>query len=341
MRSVVTIRQVAEEAGVSIQTVSRVVNNRYDVAAETRQRVQQAIERLGYQPNAIARGLVSRRSRTLGVVTYDLTDFFYTSVVAGAEEEAHNTGYVLMLGNSRRSVQEEPVYLHLLNERHVDGILFARESHTVGETHVITLANSGIPVVMTGFKNPLLNTVDIDNIAGGRGATECLIANDHRRIACITGPLSTLVAQERLQGCREALAAVGICDHDLLVAEGDFSHRSGYQAMQQILSRVDQQHLPFTAVFAHNDRMAIGAISALRQAGFKIPEDVSIAGYDDIPEAEFADPPLTTIRQPMISVGSEAIRLLVRHIDDPDLGPEQILLGTELVWRQSVRRIAG
>jgi LacI family transcriptional regulator len=334
MQKHVTINQVAREAGVSIQTVSRVINHRYDVAPETRQRVQEAINRLGYQPNAIARGLASSRSRTLGLITYDFNDRSFTQVVTGAEAEAHRYDYFFMLGNASCDPTDEPKYLRLLSERHVEGVLFARQGSPNDLEHLSNLQKSGVPVVTTGYHQPgiPLATVDVNNQEGGRKATECLLRNGHVHIAAITGPLSSQSACDRDLGYRLALESAGIVANPQLVAEGDYSHRSGYLAMKQILSA----GCPFTALFAHNDRMAIGAISALGEAGLRAPEDVSVVGYDDIPEAEFANPPLTTIHQPMVDVGAAAARLLIKMVEDPGAAPEQILFETELVWRSSV-----
>jgi LacI family transcriptional regulator len=334
MQKHITINQVAREAGVSIQTVSRVINHRYDVSAETRQRVQEAIQRLGYQPNAIARGLASRRSRTLGLITYDFNDYSFTQVVTGAEAEAHQHDYFFMLGNASCDPSDEPKYLRLLSERHVEGVLFARQGCQGDMDHLANLQESGVPVVTTGYHQLGIPyaMVDVNNQDGGRKATECLIQNGHTRIASITGPLSSQSAADRDRGYRIALESTGIGHDPQLVAEGDYSHRSGFLAMQQILSSA----CPFTALFAHNDRMAIGAISALRKAGLRVPEDVSVVGYDDIPEAEFANPSLTTVRQPMVAVGAAAARLLIKMVEDPELTPEQVLFETELVWRSSV-----
>jgi LacI family transcriptional regulator len=330
----ITIKQVAEIAGVSIQTVSRVINNRYDVSEETRLKVLATIEKLGYQPNAIARGLASRRSRTLGLVTFDFTDYFFTCVVTGAEAEAHRHGYFFILGNSRCDPSEEPTYLRLLTERHVEGVLFAREGTPNDLHHLQSLHQSGVPVVVTGFYDPNanLNLVDVNNFAGGYRATRYLIETGHQKIALITGPVSNQAAQDRRRGYLQALAEAGLAYNPQLEAEGNYLHQSGYDAMVQILQRGQ----PFSAVFASNDRMAIGAIYALHQAGLHVPGDISVVGFDDVPEAEFSIPPLTTIRQPMIRVGEEAVKLLIERIENPGLPPRLIQLDIELVKRQSV-----
>ena len=225
-----TIKQVAEDAGVSIQTVSRVINNRYDVSAETRVKVREAIERLGYQPNAIARGLASRRSRTLGLVTYDFTDFFFAQVVTGAEAEAHRHDLFFLLGNSRCEPDEEPFYLRLLSERHVEGVLFVRESAPNDLHHLHTLHRAGVPLVVTGFYDPnaSLNLVDVDNQNGGYQATRYLIEHGHRGIALITGPMFNQAAQDRQQGYLRALEEFGIA------YDPDLSRRGRLPAQQRL-----------------------------------------------------------------------------------------------------------
>ena len=335
----VTIGQVAEIAGVSIQTVSRVLNNRPDVAPETRQRVQLIIANLGYQPYALARGLASRRTRTLGLITFDFNDYSFTQIVTGAENEIRKYGYFFMLGSTNCNPNDEPKYLRLLSERHVEGILFARAGSEYDKEHLLNLQKSGVPIVTTGFYQPgaEFTVVDINNVHGGTKATQCLIDHGHLQIAMITGPQFAKSTHDRALGYHEALQSAGVTSNPQLVAIGDWSYRSGYQTMRTILD----SHLPFSAVFAHNDRMAIGAILALRQAGKRVPQDISITGYDDMPEAEFADPPLTTIRQRMYEVGELAARLLIQLIEDPTAIPTQHLLETELIMRSSCFRREG
>jgi LacI family transcriptional regulator len=189
---------------------------------------------------------------------------------------------------------------------------------------------------MTGFHLDHFDfpLIDVDNQFGGYLATRCLIEQGHRQIASITGPLISQSARDRLAGYQKALAEAEIPFDPSMVIEGDYAHRSGYQAMKQIL----QRKIPFSAVFSHNDRMAIAAISAMRAEGLRRPEDISVVGYDDIPEAEFAAPPLTTIRQPMVEVGATAVRVLLNLIEHPETPPQQVMLGVELIWRESVAR---
>ena len=329
-----TIAQVAHEAAVSTQTVSRVLNDRPDVAPETRRRVQDVIARLGYQPSAIARSLVNQRTRTLGLITADFSDFFFTQVIAGAEVEARKHGYYLMLSSTERNPQDEPQYIRLLTERYVDGILFARPSTEPDDRSLLTLLRDNIPVVTTAYHIPgvALTVVDVDNIDGGRQATACLVENGHRQIAMVSGPASWKSVGDRATGYRRALETAGIPYDPRLVVEGDWSYESGYRAMQELLHRGDT----FTGVFAQNDQMAIGGIRALRDAGRRVPDDVAIVGYDDIPVAAYSDPPLTTIRQPMREVGAVATRLLIQIIEETGaIQGGEVLLRTELVRRRS------
>jgi len=326
--------EIAQEAGVSTQTVSRVLNNRPDVAPATRQRVQEVIARHGYQPSAIARGLVSRRTHTLGLITADFSDFFFTQVIAGAEAEARSHGYYFMLGSTERNPQDEPEYIRLLTERYVDGILFARPSTEPDNRYLLALLKDKVPVVTTAYHVPGVNltVVDIDNVDGARKATACLLGSGHSQIAMITGPTSWKSVNDRSLGYIEAIQAAGLRYNSALVVEGDWSYASGYRAMRELLGR----KVPFTALFAQNDQMAIGAMRALREAGRRLPAEVAIVGYDDIPAAEYADPPLTTMRQPMREVGALATRLLIQTIQDPDkVQAGEVLLKAELIRRSS------
>lgn len=329
----ITIMDVAREAGVSYQTVSRVINNRPDVAPATRARVQEAIARLGYQPHAIARSLASRHTHMLGLITADFSDYFFSQVIAGAEAEARKHGYRFILGSVERNAQDEPEFLRLLAERHVEGVLLARLSTDIDNRHLIDLLRDGAPIVATAYHLPgeTLTVVDVDNVDGGYQATRHLLSLGHRRIALITGPADIRSVNDRTRGYTNALEEAGIAVDRGLIAEGDWSYQSGYQAMQHLLSR----GLSFSALFAQNDQMAIGALRALREARVRVPRDVSVVGYDDIPGAAYADPPLTTIRQPMREVGTIAARLLIRAIEEPDAARDEVLLKTELIERDS------
>jgi LacI family transcriptional regulator len=329
-----SIKEVAALAQVSTQTVSRVLNDRPDVAPETRQRVRQVIAELGYQPSAIARSLVSRRTHTLGFITADYTDPFFISVIAGAAAEARRHGYYVMLGTTERNLEDEPEYIRLLTERQVEGILFARPSTEPDDRHLVGLLRAGVPVVTTAYHVPgePLTVVDVDNVDGAAQATRCLVKSGHRRVAMITGPAGWKSVNDRITGYTSVLEDVGIPYDPELVAEGDWSFGSGHRAMVDLLDRLTA----FTALFAQNDRMAIGAIRALREAGRRVPEDVAVIGYDDMPVSEFCDPPLTTVRQPAGEVGEVAVRLLISAIEESaEAGGNEVLLKTQLIRRRS------
>jgi len=329
----VTIRDVASRAGVSYQTVSRVINGRPDVADETRQRVQEVIKALGYRPSAIARSLTSKRTYTLGLITADFSDYFFTQVIVGAEAEARRHGYFFMLCSTERNEADEPEYFRLLTERNVDGVLFARPSTENDNRHIISLLRQGMPLVTTAYHVPgeELTVVDIDNVSGGFDATQHLLDAGHRHIAMVTGPKGWKSVADREEGYRRALEQAGIDYDERLVASGDWSYASGYRAMQSLIERGAR----FTAVFVQSDTMAIGAIRALQEAGRSIPKDVAIIGYDDIPAAAYCVPALSTIRQPMQQVGQIATRLLIDAINGLMPAKREVLLKPELVRRES------
>jgi DNA-binding LacI/PurR family transcriptional regulator len=333
MKKKVTIRDVAAAAGVSYQTVSRVLNDKPDVAAATRHRVRRVIEELGYQPSAVARSLVSKRTRTLGLITADFSDFFFTQVIVGAEAEARQADYYFILGSTERNPDDEPEYLRLLTEREVDGILFARPSTEDDSRHVVSLIRRGVPLVTTNYYVPgeQLMVVDIDNVDGARQATAHLAQAGHRRIGMIAGPAGWKSVNDRSRGYRHALEEAGLTLDPALIEHGDWSYRSGHEVMERLLDKGAR----ITALFVQNDRMAIGAIHRLREAGRRVPDDVAIVGYDDIPVAAYCYPPLTTIRQPMAEVGQVAARLLIQIIENPDIERREVLLKAELVRRQT------
>ncbi len=334
----VTIKHIARMADVSTPTVSRVLNNRPDVAHATRLRVQECIKLLGYQPSAIASGLASKRTYTLGLITADFSDYFFTQVIAGAEAEARRQGYFFMLGNTERNPEDELAYVRLFAERHTEGMLFARPNTEVDSHHLAELLRDGVPIVTTADYLPglALTVVDVNNVDGAQQATRHLLEAGHRSVAMITGPSSSTSVQYRSRGYKLALQAAGLAPNAGLLVEGNWSYESGYHAMQALLYRATY----FSAVFVQSDQMAIGSIRALRDAGHQVPGDVSVVGFDDIPGAQYAEPPLTTIRQPMREVGELAARLLIESIEQ-QLDPvrREVLLKTALIARASCRRV--
>jgi LacI family transcriptional regulator len=330
----VNIKQVAKEAKVSIMTVSRVLNQPAKVAQETRERVQTAIQKLGYQPSAIARSLKSMRTYTLGVITVDLVDNFFNQVNSGAEAEARRQGYRVMISSTERDPDNEGEILKLLAERHVEGILLVRDSIDLDNDLHDLFPIARIPLVTTGYQlsNIQMSRVDIDNVDGGKKATSHLINLGHRRIAMITGPVNHKSSRDRAEGYRQALQEANIpYDERLVIFSDSWLSKWGNQGAQELIRR----GVDFSAIFVQSDEIAMGVYLALRQMNLRIPEDISIVGYDDIPVAEYLDPPLTTIRQPIKSVGVEAVRLLIYQIEAKEAIAKEIFLQTELIERKS------
>jgi LacI family transcriptional regulator len=333
MRQKIRIQDVAAAAGVSTQTISRVLNNKPDVAPETRQRILDTIQQLGYEPNLLARGLASNRTFTLGLVTYDFADPFFAAILSAAEREARDHNYFFLMTSSEFRFEDEGEILRLLVSRQVDGVLITSLGREAEANYILSLLDQGLPVVTISYfmSDPRMPNINVNNIEGGYKAGRHLLELGHRNIAMITGPLNNMATTERTNGFCKALEEAGVQLNPELVALGNWSYASGYPALRELLAR----NGGFSALFVHNDRMAIAAIEALREAGYRVPEDVSVIGYDDLPEAAFSNPPLTTIRQSAQDMGRTATRVLIDVIEKPDVEHPSITLSTELVVRQS------
>jgi DNA-binding LacI/PurR family transcriptional regulator len=307
-----TIRDVARRAKVSHQTVSRVINGHESVTTETRERVGRAIRELEYVPSAVARSLTSSRTHTLGMVTTDVSDHFFAEAVAGAEAEARKRGFFLIIGSIEPgSEDDERTYLRLMLERRVEGLIVAVPRLRLSDDDLLAQAASRLPTVLVAsdIELPGAHHIDIDNRQAGHEATQYLHAQGHRRIATITGPLDWPSARARLDGYRDALRRAGVASATMVEPCLDWGLDSGRRAAERLLVASERP----TAIFAQSDLLALGAISALRAHGVRVPDDVSIVGFDDIPVAQVFDPPLTTLRQPMREVGQLAARLVSEH----------------------------
>jgi LacI family transcriptional regulator len=337
-----TIRDVAALAGVSHQTVSRVINNRETVARATQERVLAAIRDLDYVPNPSARGLSSKRTHTLGMVSSDVSDHAFAEAVAGAEAEARRHGFFLIIGSvEEESEEDERAYLRLMLERRVEGLIVAWPTLRLDSDNQLRAIPSRVPLVVVAseVELPGATVVDVDNRRGGQDATSLLIGEGHRRIATITGPLEWPSARARLAGYQDALEMWRIAEEpSLIVSAPDWGLASGRSGAAHLLDRGP----PFTAIFAQSDLLALGTISELRARAMTVPGDVSVLGYDDLPIASFVDPPLTTVHQPMREVGALAASLLIDEIGRERLGgkrePSRHLLPAHPVLRRSVGR---
>jgi DNA-binding LacI/PurR family transcriptional regulator len=326
-----TMRSVAARAGVSVQTVSAVVNNKPGITPETRSRVMLAVQQLGYRPYSIARSLRTRRTRTIALVVSDIANPSFATMASAAEDHAHSSGYSVVVYNTHDDIGREANYMHTAIERWVDGVLFVSAEDQMTSLH--TLHAAGIPAVAIDRipENYTGASVTLDNDKAGRMAAEHLLQLGHQRIAHISGPLKLALVRERLRGFREAIARRGL-DPDMYPAgEGDWGCMAGFRAMQQTLAHTPRP----TALFAANDRMAIGAMQAVYQAGLCVPRDVSIIGLDDIEVAAFQIPPLTTVRQSFTELATRGVRLLLDLLAGKEVSEKHIVIEPALVERRS------
>ena len=325
----VTIRDVAAHAGVSHQTVSRVINGSERVLPQTRERVMISIAKLGYHPNALARSMARGASHTIACLSPNLTDFTFASLINGAETEARKHNYFWLSSSVPDLDSFVPLLNDLVTSRRVDGLLiinpYADERHTK--------LPGDFPVAFAGARprEGDTNSVALEDDIVGYEATRHLLDLGHRDIAMITGPMSEDAAQDRCQGYDRALDEVAIKLPPHWVIEGDWSPQSGYDALMQLATA---DTLP-SAIFSQNDLMAAGVLRAAKDLVLDVPNDLSVIGVDDIPLAEFLEPPLTTFRQDFQQIGREAATLLIQSIDEPDAPSRQIRLPAELVVRRS------
>jgi len=325
------MRDVAERAGVSITTVSHVINETRPVSDELRQRVLAAMQELGYQPNLLARGLRRGETRTIGMIVPDSANPFFAELARGIEDTVFEQGYNVILCNSDGDLDKELLYANVLAEKRVDGILFVAAG--VSTEHIQTLQEQRMPVVVVDREVPdaFVDSVLTDNARGGWLATRHLLDLGHRRIGCIAGPSDVTPSAERITGYRQALDEGGVLVDEALILKGDFQYESGYQAARQLLSIDDS----LTAIFACNDLMAIGAISAAVEVGQQVPADLSVVGFDDVRLASFANPALTTVAQPKYEMGVVAATMLLERMHDLGIPPRRRVLDTKLLIRQS------
>ncbi|WP_241242798.1 LacI family DNA-binding transcriptional regulator [Paenibacillus whitsoniae] len=329
-----TIKDVAKAANVSVATVSRVLHNLDGYSDKTKQIVMQAVEALGYQPNAIARGLVNKRTQTIGVLFPDVSSSFSSDILHGIEEIAQERGFSVIVCNTAEEGKRTLKYLQVLREKQVDGIVFTSE--VLKDEYFQAIKDMRVPVILvnTMSQKHMIPYVKVDDRQAAYQATDYLIQKGHREIAMISGSLKDQIAgYPRLDGYRQALADNGIEYMESRVAIGDFELESSRKAMQKLLTEAP----PFTAVFAASDEMAIGAMNYAMEQGLKIPEDLSIIGYDDLKFARMVHPPLTTIHQPLTLMGRMASEKLIALIEDKGSQVSSSIVSHHLVERQTVR----
>ncbi len=337
-----TIRQVATAAGVSTQTVSRVINERPDVAADTRRRVQSVIDRLGYRPSALARSLIRRRSYTLGVVTAGLRHIGPSRTLGGITAAAADAGYALLLEELPRYDTDDttPVFQALVS-RHVDGVIWAVPEVGANRRWIQHLPlQLEVPIVYIAMEpRANVSVVAINNYLGARLAMGHLLEQGFRRIAHIAGPLDWWEARQRMAAWKDALHEAGLQESEDAWAEGNWSAASGEEAVEKLFVRYPEMD----AIFAGNDQMALGVLSAAARHGRRVPEDLGVVGFDNMPESAYFRPSLTTVQQDQYNVGKVAVEEITKIIESSwqgleDFEPKCIMLSPTLVVRQSSRR---
>ena len=329
----VTIYDVAREAGVSMATVSRVVNNNPNVKPQTRKKVYEAIERLGYRPNAVARGLASKKTTTVGVVIPDIANALFAEVARGIEDIANMYHYNIILCNSDKRKDKEIRVINTLLEKQVDGLLFM--GGAVTDEHVQAFQTSNVPIVLcaTTDEKGVIPSVDIDHEAAAFDAVNRLIEGGHRSIAMISGTLQDPAnGYARFQGYKRALAQAGIAYREDYVRVGNYRYESGIDATTYFLGLSDRP----TAIFAATDEMAIGAIHCIQDSGLSVPDDVSVISVDNSRISSMVRPLLTTVAQPMYDIGAVSMRLLTKLMKKESVENAKVTLPHELIVRRSV-----
>jgi len=332
----VTIFDVAEEAGVSYSTVSRVVNNKAYVKPTTREKVLKAMDRLGYRANIQARSLAGGHSSVIGLLVVDLATQYVGELVRGIDEVLAANKYELMLYTTHRRVTKEADYVNMMARGFADGLIIVLPRKP--EAYLMSLRERQFPYVLLdqfGVDDSDLSVI-AENFRGAYKATQHLIQLGHQRIGMITGWMDMASARQRLDGYHAALNDHGILPDPQLIYEGNFTQLCGRQGADYLL----ELSSPPTAFFASNDDSAVGVMEAARARGLIVPADLSVVGFDDIPLAKVLSPRLTTVKQPLTEMGNVAAQLLLDLIQDPDEVQQSIVLPTELVIRESTARLA-
>lgn len=331
-----TIKEVSRLANVSVATVSRVVNGNKWVAGETQERVRAAMTQLGYIPNNAARALATNKTETIGMVVGDLSGPFYGDLMYQVEQEVRALGKHLIVTSGHGNWDDENDAIEFLLQRQVDALILHVDSISDEELFILS-QRAGCPIVLVNRFVPELakQCIHLDNELGGRLMTEYLLAQGHKHIACITGPLYKSDSRDRLQGYRQALDAAGIPYRAELVVEGDYTEPGGSLAMERLLRR----DIPMTALLCSNDLMAYGAIRMAKSQGIAVPKQLSVAGYDNIVMSAYIEPGLTTVHVPIGQMGVQAGQLAVALADKKSHATQHHFDPT-LVIRESVKPLS-
>ncbi|MBW5445558.1 LacI family DNA-binding transcriptional regulator [Cohnella sp. CFH 77786] len=330
------IKQVAERAGVSIATVSHVINHTRFVSESTKNKVHRAMEELDYQPNSLARSLRNQKTKTIGLIVpilpSDTSNFFFMTIAQGIQKALKRHGYqVLMSNNSTEELEEEKEQIRLFNSKQIDGLIIASIADEV--SYLKDTVRSHYPVVFIDRK-PIGYNGDFvlaDGFGGSLQAVQTLIERGHRRIGFITGGLGISTSNERLNGYRQALAEHGIAFDPSLVKVAHSNYESGYESAKELLAQNE-----ITALFVANNVLTMGAVGYLQERQIRIPEELAVIGFDDYDWTKITTPPLTVIRQPSFEIGEKAAEVMLKRIENPDQADfHEYRLPTMLVMRGS------
>ena len=327
----ITLKMVAESAGVSVNTASRAINSKSDINEETKKRVLRVAQELGYVRNATAVALRTRKTGTIGVVIADNRNPFYAELLNGIEVAAREKNYHIILANTQRDYKKEEEAINLLLTKRVDGLLITPVQDK--DEDIKNLLDANIPFVVVGrdFENIEIDAVFNDEVKGGFLATEYLIKKGHKRIALVDGFIYKSPAKGRLEGYKKALNKYRISLDESLISVGDINIEDGYERTKQML----EKNLDFTAIFTYNDMMAFGSMQAIKEKGLRIPEDIGLVGYDDIQFSSLISPSLTTIRLKKQELGIESVKLLFSRINKEHKKTKKIMLDVELQIRET------
>ena len=324
------IREVARLAGVSVATVSRTLRSPEQVLPETRDKVKAAVEQARYRPNLMAIQFRSRKTGNLVILVPDISNTFFARVIRGAQEAAQAAGYRLLLCDTLGRDAIERQFAELVYAHQADGVIQLQARDPFDSS----APNQSAPPMVNAcevVKDAAFPTITLDNRAAAKAMTEHLIELGHRRIALIKGPISSPLTQDRVAGYQAALQQAGIAPDPTLICRGDFTLNAGFEGAALMLELPTRP----TALFCENDEMAIGALKRIKQAGLRVPEDISVVGFDDIPMAAYSDPPLTTVSQPAEAFGEQAVHLLIALIEGRDIGERRVVLPFTLAVRSS------
>lgn len=330
-----TIKDIAKLANVSYATVSRALNNKRGVKGETGRKIRKIAAELDYRPNAIARGLVKKQTHTIGLIIPDITNPFFPEVARGIEDGARDSGYSVFLCNTNWEIKREILYLNLLAEKRVDGIIIAPISNQVDFLEKTLRGKIPVVYVSNAPRNTKNSFVVIDSIRGGFLATRHLIESGYKSIGFIGAQEDLVNISERLEGYKLALKEYGMEIRQEQVRFGDFKRETGYRIIQRMIEIDDYPR----AVFAENDLLALGVIQGVKEMGLSVPEDIAVVGFDDIPFAAFPEVQLTTISQPKYEMGKSAVEIVLAKIEKrgPETPARRIVLEPELIIRRSSR----